>query len=188
MSFAFGQGLTSMTAQEPRIAHRAEQPYAAIKGVVTMPTIGSIADRLPEVFGWLGSRGVEPAGAPFFRYNRIDMENTLEIEVGVPVRTPVAGQGDVLAGVLPAGRYVVLSCTGHPDDLLDVTARLLGWAAAEGLAWDVRESPEGDLWGCRLEHYLTDPAEQPDMAKWDMELAFRLADTAEGEETRATAP
>jgi len=165
-----------MTAQQPRITHRAEQPYAAIKGVVTMRTISAIADRLPEVFGWLGARGVEPAGAPFFRYNRIDMESTLEIEVGVPVPTPVTGQGDVFAGVLPAGRYAVLAHTGHPSDLLGVTSRLLDSATAEGLAWDVRESPDGDLWGCRLECYLTNPAEQPDMAKWEMELAFRLVD------------
>lgn len=165
-----------MSARQPRITHRAEQPYAAIKGVVTMRTIGTIADRLPEVFGWLGARGVEPAGAPFFRYNRIDMDATLEIEAGVPVSAPIAGQGDVLAGVLPAGRYAELDHTGHPDDLMALTARLLDWAAGEGLTWDVRESPEGDLWGSRLEFYLTDPAEQPDMAKWDMQLAFRLAD------------
>ena len=80
-----------------------------------MRTIGLMADRLGEVFGWLGARGVEPAGAPFFRYCRIDMENTLEIEVGVPVATPVAGEGDVLVGVLPAGRYVEVLHAGHPD-------------------------------------------------------------------------
>ncbi len=165
-----------MSAQLPRIAHRSEQPYAAIKGVVTMQTIGTVADRVGEVFGWLGARGVEPVGAPFLRYNRIDMENTLEIEAGVAVATPVAGEGDVLAGVLPAGRYAEVAHTGHPDELVAVTGDLLDWAAEEGLTWDVRESPEGDLWGCRLEFYLTDPAEEPDMAKWDTELAFRLAD------------
>jgi len=174
MSFGAEPGLTSMS--EPRITHREDQPYVAIRGVVTMRTIPEIADRLGEVFGWLGSRGVEPAGAPFFKYDRIDMENTLEIEVGVPVATPIAGQGDVEAGVLPAGRYVEVSHTGHPDDLIDITGNLLAWAAEQGLAFDMRESPEGELWGSRLEFYLTDPAEQPDMAKWDVELAFRLAD------------
>jgi effector-binding domain-containing protein len=165
-----------MNAQQPRITHRAEQPYAAIKGVVTMTTIGHIADRLGEVFGWLGARGVEPAGAPFFKYNRIDMENTLEIEAGVPVAAVLAGEGDVLTGVLPAGRYAEIAHSGHPDDLINVTADLLAWATDQGLAWDVAESPEGELWGCRLEIYLTDPAVQPDMAKWETELAFRLAD------------
>ena len=176
MSFGLATGLTSMSEHQPRITHRAEQPYAAIKGVVTMRTIGRIADRLGEVFGWLGARGVEPAGPPFFKCDRIDMENTLEIEVGVPVATPIAGQGDVEAGVLPAGRYVEVAHSGHPDGLLDVTGNLLAWAAQRGLEWDVRESPEGELWGSRLEFYLTDPAREPDLAKWETELAFRLSD------------
>jgi hypothetical protein len=34
----------------------------------------------------------------------------------------------------------------------------------------------GDRWGARLEFYLTDPAEEPDMSKWQTQLAFRLAD------------
>jgi hypothetical protein len=29
---------------------------------------------------------------------------------------------------------------------------------------------------CRLEIYLTDPGKQPDMDKWETQLAFRLAD------------
>ncbi len=165
--------------RQPRITYREDQPYVAIRGVVTMRTIATIADRLGEVFGWLGARGVEPAGAPFFKYDRIDMDSTLEIEVGVPVATPIAGQGDVEAGVLPAGRYVEVSQAGHPDELLGVTADLLAWAADQGLRWDVRESPEGELWGSRLEFYLTDPAEEPDLAKWETELAFRLSDRTE---------
>ncbi|HEX6341376.1 GyrI-like domain-containing protein [Umezawaea sp.] len=165
-----------MSEQLPRITHRAEQPYAAIRGVVTMRTFGEIADRMGEVFGWLGARGVEPAGAPFFRYNRIGAEDVLEVEAGVPVEAPVAGEGDVLAGVLPAGRYVEITHTGHPDDLLAITEDLLAWAADRGLAWDVEDSPEGELWGCRLEVFLTDPTVEPDMAKWETALAFRLAD------------
>jgi hypothetical protein len=37
-------------------------------------------------------------------------------------------------------------------------------------------SPEGERWGCRLEIYLTDPREQPDVSAWETQLAFRLAD------------
>jgi hypothetical protein len=36
-------------------------------------------------------------------------------------------------------------------------------------------SPEGERWGCRLEIYRTDPQAEPDMTKWETELAFRLA-------------
>jgi hypothetical protein len=33
----------------------------AVKAQVTMQTISAIADRIAEVFGWLGARGVAPA-------------------------------------------------------------------------------------------------------------------------------
>jgi effector-binding domain-containing protein len=160
----------------PRIVERADQPYVAVGGLVTMQTIGEIADRLPEVLGWLGARGIEPAGAPFLRYNRIDMERQLEVEAGVPVAAAAPSDGEVLAGVLPAGRYATVTHVGHPDGLVAATAALLDWAAEQGLAWDVTGTPEGQRWGCRLEVYKTDPAEQPEMAKWETELLFRLAD------------
>jgi len=161
---------------EPTIVERSDQPYVAIKGLVTMRTMGTIIDRMPEVFGWLSARGVEPAGPPIFKYNVIDMERQLEMEVGVPVADTVEGDDQVLSGVLPAGRYATAIHIGHPDKLVDATTALLEWAALRGLRWDKTETADGERWGCRLEAYLTDPAEEPDMDKWETELAFRLAD------------
>ena len=160
---------------EPSIVERPEQPYVAIGGLVTMQTVGAIADRLPEVFRWLAEHGLEPTGAPFFKYNLIDMDRELEIEVGVPVAAIAEGDGDVRSGVLPAGRYATVTHVGHPDQLIDATAALLDWAAEQGLQWDMSETDDGQRWGCRLEVYNTDPAEEPDMNKWETELAFRLA-------------
>jgi hypothetical protein len=48
--------------------------------------------------------------------------------------------------------------------------------AAAGLTWDKQDTPAGERWGCRLEIYPVNPAEQPDPAKWETELVFRLAD------------
>ena len=158
------------------VTERAAQPYVAISGQVTMATIGSVADRIPEIFGWLGARGIAPAGPPFLRYNVIDMERQLEIEAGVPVAAAVAGDGHVNAGALPAGRYAALLHVGAPPTLVAATAALLGWAAERDLTWDMSQTDAGERWGCRLEIYLTDPAEQPDVTKWETQLAFRLAD------------
>jgi effector-binding domain-containing protein len=160
---------------QPRIVERPDQPYVAISGQVTMQTVATIADRLPEVFVWLAEHDLEPAGAPFFRYNLVDMRRQLEVEVGVPVAAAVEGDGEVHAGVLPAGRYATVTHVGHPDELADVTAALLDWAAQQGLRWDMSETAHGQRWGCRLEVYHTDPADEPDMRKWETELAFRLA-------------
>jgi effector-binding domain-containing protein len=163
-------------ADEPEITQRAAQPYAGITSWVTMAELGSVADRIPEIFGSLGARGIAPAGPPFFRYHVIDMERQLQVEVGVPVASAVEDSGDVHAGTLPAGRFAVMMHTGAPESLYGATTELLDWAAARELAWDVTEADEGERWGCRVEFYLTDPAEEPDMSKWQTQLAFRLAD------------
>lgn len=160
----------------PEIAQRAAQPYAGISAWVTMTTVSSVADRIPEIFGWLGARGIAPAGPPFFRYHVIDMERQLQVEAGVPVAAAVLDDGDVRAGTLPAGRYAVMTHTGAPDTLVAATTQLLDWAEERGLAFDVSPTDAGQRWGCRLELYLTDPAEQPDLSKWQTQLAFRLAD------------
>jgi effector-binding domain-containing protein len=161
---------------EPRTEVRAGQPYIGVRGVVTMSTIGEVADRIPEIFGWLGARGVEPAGAPFLRYHVIDMSGPMDVEAGVPVAAAVDGvDGDLSNGVLPGGRYATVTHVGHPDDLIEVAARLQDWADGRGLRWDVSDTADGRRWGCRLESYRTDPRVEPDPGKWETELAFRLA-------------
>jgi effector-binding domain-containing protein len=160
---------------EPDIVERTEQPYVGMKRLITLQTFSEIADRLPEVFGWLGERGVETAGPPFFKYNVIDMTRQMEVEAGVPVAPAVEGDGRVFSGVLPAGRYATCIHVGHPDKLVHAADALLRWAAARGLAFDQAPSPHGDRWTCRLEELLSNPAEEPDMNKWETRLLFRLA-------------
>jgi effector-binding domain-containing protein len=160
----------------PEIVTRAEQPYAAIRARVTMAELGGLGARFGEVFGWLGARGLAPTGAPFFKYNLIDMTAELEVEAGVPVAAALDGDDHVVSGVLPAGRYATLTHVGHPSELVEVTKALLDWAARQGLRWDMSPADSGERWGCRLEIYLTDPSQEPDMSKWQTQLAFRLAD------------
>ncbi|HUN33571.1 MAG TPA: GyrI-like domain-containing protein [Trebonia sp.] len=160
----------------PEITQRAAQPYVGVSAWVTMATIGSVAHRIPEIFGWLGARGIAPAGPPLFRYHVIDMERELHVEAGVPVASPVEDDGEFRAGTLPAGRFAVMTHTGAPNTLVTATANLLEWGQARGLHWDVSETDAGQQWGCRVEFYLTNPAEEPDTSKWETQLAFRLAD------------
>jgi effector-binding domain-containing protein len=160
---------------EPRIVQRTEQPYIAIRAFVTMQELGQVLPGLsPETYGWLGAHGGQPAGPPFFKYNVIDMDRQLEVEVGVPVATPMTSDDRVLAAVLPAGRYATLLYTGHPAGLVDATRTLLDWAEKQGLTWDVEESSDGERWAARLENYQEELP--PDMDTWETELAFKLAD------------
>jgi effector-binding domain-containing protein len=162
-------------APQPRIIQRTEQPYVAIRALVTMQKLGEVAPGLhPEVHSWLRSQDVQPTGQPFFKYNVVDMDRQLEVEVGVPVAAPLTGEDRVLAAVLPAGRYATLWHTGHPDGLLDATRMLRDWAEQEGLAFDVTSTADGEQWACRLEIYHDEPGQ--DMNEWETELAFKLAD------------
>ena len=159
--------------ENPTIETRTDQPYAAIPVSVTMQELGSVVPPLTaRVFDWLAAQGVAPAGPPFWRYVVIDMENELKIETGVCVASPVEGNAEISVGVLLAGRYATVVLTGHPDTLVTATRDLLEWATERGLDWDA----DGDEWGCRLEEYLSDPNEVPDMELWQTRLAFRLRD------------
>ena len=161
----------------PDITELSARPYVAIPASVTMATLSTAVPPLTgEVLGWLAARGTTPAGPPFWKYNVIDMARTLEVESGWPVAEPMTGDGRVVSGVLPAGRYVTMRHLGHHSTLGAVTAGLLDWAAAQGLKWDMVPSAAGERWAARLEIYLTDPQIEPDMTKWVTELAFRLAD------------
>lgn len=88
-----------------------------------MQKFGKAAPELhSEVRRWPQSRGVEPTGQPFFKYNDVDMDRQLEVDAGIPVAVPVTGEDQVLTGVLPAGRYATLWHTGHPNALVDPLA------------------------------------------------------------------
>lgn len=163
----------------PHIEIRDEIRTVGITRSVTMDQIAEVADSIPGVEGWLAEQGAAPAGPPFFRYHVLDMAGQSLVEAGfpVPADTQLATDGgEVALGTIPAGRYAVVVHRCRPDELYQATADLLTWAESEGLAWDAWETPEGHAWRGRLENYFTDPEEEPDLSRWETELAFRLAD------------
>ncbi|MET0187658.1 MAG: GyrI-like domain-containing protein [Pseudonocardia sediminis] len=163
------------TSPTPLVVERTEQRYVGTTRTVTMTTMGEIADRIPVLLGRLGELGIAPVGAPFLRYLVIDMDRSLTVEAGVPVAQPVPDDEAWHTGVLPAGHYVTLTHTGHPDELIAATDGLLAWGGENGYRWDVTAGPDGDHWGCRLEAFHSHPMEVP-IDAWVTELSFRLAD------------
>jgi len=162
---------------EPIFEDRPAQPYAYITFTVTMQQMQKPADEgFPALFGWLAQHGITPVAAPFYNYRRIDMAKTLDVEAGVPVDRLGEGDGTVRFGTLPAGRFVVVTHTGHFDGLYDATSKLIGWARDNGVQWDVEERPDGDHFACRLEIYETDPSAESDPAKWVTPLVFKVKD------------
>ena len=163
---------------EPKIEHRNGRPYVGIRAQVKMQELGRTLPPIwGEVYGWLASKGLKPAGAPLWRYRVIDMAVKLEIDVAVPVAAAVIGDNRIIADILPAGRYATLIYTGPYEGLRQATADLLAWAGKKDIVWDKQPAgPKSEAWRARVENYLTDPTKEPDPAKWETELAFKLAD------------
>lgn len=159
------------------VVERRAVPYVGIAARVTVATVSGLSARFDDLFAWADAHSLTPSGPPFFRYREIGAEGDLVVEVGLPLDEEVAeADGDVRPGVLPAGRYVVTTHVGHPDELVPVTADVLAWADAHGERWDRHPTSDGEAWGCRLELMLTDPRLEPDMSRWETQLAFRIVD------------
>jgi len=105
------------------------------------------------------------------------MAGELQIELGVPVGTKVGDGGRVRSGVLPGGRYVVLRHVGPYDGLVASNAALQRWAQQQGVGLDSWDTAEGTAWRGRVEHYLTNPAAEPDRAKWETDVAYLASET-----------
>jgi effector-binding domain-containing protein len=165
-----------MKITEPKLDNRNEQPYMGIRTQVPAQKFSKVIPELhSEVMAWMRAHDVNPTGAPFIRYHVINMPGLMDVEMGWPVARPLTGEGRITAGVLPAGKYASLVYTGVKNGITG-NAALLEWAAKQDLKWDRWDDKNGDAFGSRYESFLTDPADEPDMAKWETEVAIRLAD------------
>jgi effector-binding domain-containing protein len=72
----------------------------------------------------------------------------MDIEVGVPVATPLPGDEGVKPGLLPAGRYARLIYIGLG---LAANKALLEWIRTNNLRLEKWPDPKGDAFGCRYE-------------------------------------
>ncbi len=160
---------------EPHIENRPERPYVGIAAAVSMQEESeAIARHLGELRQWLDSHQLHAAGAPFVRYRRIEMPHRLEIEVALPLASATAGDADVIADSLPAGRYAVLVHNGPVQELVAANALLQAWARQQGIRFDTDETGQASVWRCRTETMLTDPRAEPDPRQHRTEIAYLM--------------
>lgn len=165
---------TETTISAPRIDIRTEQPYLGIRVQTPFRGMSKQVGQLNKALrAWMKQYPHAVAGPRFLRYHVIDMAGEMDIELAVPVHEPLAAQGQLTAGVLPAGRYASLIYSGSG---LRGNKTLLEWGAANGLRWDKQETAKGDVFGARYETYLTDPDAEPRKLKWQIEVTIRLSD------------
>ncbi len=151
-------------------------PTLGIRIVTPFAGMFAQVDKLRrELKKWLKAHDIEPAGPAFLRYHTIDMEGDMDIEYGVCLAQPLTGDERVVAGELPAGRYVGLVYQGSG---LRGNKALIEYIRANDLPQDSWDTAEGEAFHCRTERYLTDPAIEPRKTRWQIEVSIRLRDDA----------
>ncbi|QUW23875.1 GyrI-like domain-containing protein [Sporosarcina sp. Marseille-Q4063] len=160
---------------EPRIEARAERSYIAIPIEATLKEWDKVNALFEELFEWMKKKGLQPNGAPFFRYWVMSDRNMkFKLEVGIPVVNATFGDERVTAGTTPEGKYVIIDHKGHPDRIQQTSNLLEEWSENRGLTLDKKVQGNEEIWGGRFEYYLTDPAIEPDLDKWSIEIAFKI--------------
>ena len=146
-----------------RTMHTEAQPMLAIRETSTMEELPErLGPLFGEVAGFLQRNGEQPAGMPFTIYHEVGGDTTLDFESGMPVASPVAGEGRIRAGELPAARVAAVTHLGPYDTLGGTWSALMDWMESQGL------QPAGAPW----EVYVTDPGAEPDQSKWRTDIFF----------------
>lgn len=118
------------------------QPVLSIRSTIQTPTLGeAMDDRMQALRDYVQHHGIQLAGPPFVRYHTFG-ETETDLEIGVPVAAPVAGEGRVNSGELPSGPVITTWHIGSHDKLGDAYARIHAWLgdhgrAPNGAAWEV---------------------------------------------------
>lgn len=155
--------------KEPAIVTRPDLYYVGLRKVMPMSDFSrEIPAMTKQVFERLAADGLQLAGKAFLRYHVIDMPHRMDVELGVPV----SGRAE---GLLPAGRYAVLTYTGVKNGIA-ANKRLIDWIAQQGEHAASRASTEGEVFEARFETFLTDDRDGLDQDRWDTEVAIRLRD------------
>lgn len=127
------------------------QPAVAVRVITSLEEMPEVVGRsYQQVFGQLAAAGVQPAGMPFICYHTMDMA-ALDIEIGVAVERPVAGEAPVGATTIAGGRRGVAVHHGPYEQLAEAYHGLTEWLTAQG------EKPSG----LTYEYYANAPDEVP---------------------------
>lgn len=143
------------------------QSVLSIRAAVRIDQLAEVmGDRISALSGYLQQRGAQPAGPPFARYHTFG-ETETDLETGIPVVEPVAGEGRIVSSALPGGPAVTTWHIGPHDKLGDAYARVEAWLKEHG------REPDGASW--EVYHWI-DPGQYrgtstlPDSSSWRTQL------------------
>lgn len=157
-----------MTSVKPELVELAPQSTLSMRFAVSPTEFEAKLSRaFSAVRKYAEAQGVEITGWPFVRYHAHDeAAHSFDLEAGLPVAAPVAGDGEIAAGTLPGGLAATLLHVGPYQELGASHWALRGWVEREG------HHPNGGPW----DDYLTNPHEEPDPARWETRIYQPLQD------------
>jgi effector-binding domain-containing protein len=139
------------------VEDREAQPVLSVRATIRIDEIAQKhGESLRELWSSMQARGVAAAGPPFVRYHTFGKTET-DVEVGIPVADPTAGEGRIAAGELPGGAAISTWHFGAHDRLGEAYARLEAWLKERG------RQPAGAAWEV---YWWIDPSADPDPASW----------------------
>jgi effector-binding domain-containing protein len=157
--------MTDARGPSSKIELRVLRPHltATVRETVGRDDIPAAIGRIFQaVTAATGRQRIEHNGSPFARYHSFG--DLVDLEAGVPVKTPIQPEGPVKPSELPGGPAAIAVHAGPYEGLADTYAAIESWVASTGRA------ASGGPW----EIYLTDPSAEPDPMKWLTEVIFPL--------------
>nr|WP_321302702.1 GyrI-like domain-containing protein [uncultured Trichococcus sp.] len=129
-----------------------EQPTLVLKAVTPVSELPKILGKaFMDIVTHIMELGEQPVGPAFVGYFNMDMER-LELEIGFPVSKALPGQGDILAGHIPAGKQVTCMYKGPYMEMPPAYEEIQKWIEDNGY------KPLGPVY----EHYYNSPEEVPE--------------------------
>lgn len=156
------------------IVEKPERSYLGIR--LNTPFGGMFAvitKALKELRKWSRANSLSEEGPYFVRYYHCDMQDIMDVEVGLMTISGHAGQGHIKPGSLPKGRYATLVYKGNG---LRGNQALMKWATENGVKFDPLVPNAVESYVCRYEAYLTDYRIESRKLLWDVELSIKIVD------------
>jgi len=140
------------------------QPVLSIRATVQIvDLVQAQDDRLRALSSYLQQCGAQLAGPPFMRYHTFTQTET-DLELGIPVVAPIAGEGRIAAGELSGGPAISTWHIGAHDRLAEAYARMQAWLKEHG------REPAGAPWEV---YYWIDPTQYRGAATWPDSSSWR---------------
>ena len=143
-----------------------DQPAQPTLSIRTTTSIKELPNELGRAYGaigqYLGQLGEQPTGAPYAAYFTFDMES-MDIEIGFPVKSTLPGQDEIQSGEIPAGKVAQCLYTGPYNKIEPAYNALTAYVEEQGY----------EATGVAYEFYLNDPGEvEPEQLL--TQIVFRL--------------